>query len=146
MASSSFAPPHRTMRSIAAQSNASTMKIAYLEAGPLIDYWVAMAAGYEPVYQADSTEGPRVCISKCHNDQGELVPVAPRAFRPSTSWGDGGPFIEREHIDLISDFGRWMARHGQRDDYSRADVSPLVTAMRAYLMREYGDEVPRSAE
>lgn len=72
---------------------------------------------------------------------GELVPVAPRAFRPSASWGDGGPFIEREHIDLVSDFGRWMARHGQRDDYSRADVSPLVTAMRAYLMREYGDEV-----
>ena len=36
------------------------MKIAYLEAGPLLDYWVAVAAGYEPVYQAESTEGPRV--------------------------------------------------------------------------------------
>lgn len=53
-----------------------TLKIAYLKAGPLIDYWVAMAAGYDPVYQPDSDEGPRVCISKCH-DQGELVPVAP---------------------------------------------------------------------
>jgi hypothetical protein len=38
-----------------------------------------------------------------------------------------------------------MARHGKREDYSRADVSPLVTAMRAYLTREYGDEVPASA-
>lgn len=121
------------------------MKITYLEAGPLLDYWVAMAAGYDPVYQADSAEGPRVCIRKCH-DQGELVSVPPRVFRPSTSWSDAGPIIEREHIDLASDFGRWMARHERREDYSRADVSPLVTAMRAYLMWEYGDEVPASAE
>jgi len=120
-------------------------KIAYLDAGPLLDYWVAMAAGYDPVYQPESAEGPHVRISKCHDDQGELVPVAPRGFRPSTSWGDGGPFIEREKIDLVHDFGRWMARHERREDYSRADVSPLVTAMRAYLMREYGDEVPASA-
>ncbi|MEN3277559.1 MAG: hypothetical protein V7631_3349 [Massilia sp.] len=60
------------------------LKIATLE-GPLLDYWVAMAAGYDPVYQADSDEGPRVCISKCHDDKGELVPVPPRAFRPSSS-------------------------------------------------------------
>lgn len=120
------------------------VKIAYLEAGPLLDYWVAMAAGYEPVYQPDSDEGPRVCISRCHNDQDALVPVPPRVFQPSTNWGDGGPFIEREKIDLVHDFGRWMARHERREDYSRADVSPLVTAMRAYLMWEYGDELPTS--
>ena len=121
-----------------------TTKIAYLEAGPLLDYWVAMAAGYDPVYQPDSAEGPRVCISKCHDEKGELVPVPLRAFRPSTSWSDGGPFIEREHIDLASDFGRWMARHGKRDDYSRPNASPLVAVMRAYLMWEYGDKVPAS--
>ena len=69
-----------------------------------------------------------------------------RGFRPSTSWSDAGPIIERECIDLINDFGRWMARHGKRDDYSRADVSPLVAAMRAYLAWEYGDEVPALAE
>jgi hypothetical protein len=39
-----------------------------------------------------------------------------------------------------------MARHGKYEDYSRADVSPLVAAMRAYLMWEYGEEVPPSAE
>jgi hypothetical protein len=118
-----------------------TMSIAYLEAGPLLDYWVAMAAGYDPAYQADSDEGERVLISKCHH-QGELVSVPPRAFRPSTSWADAGPIIERERIELLSDFGRWMARHERREDYSRADASPLVTAMRAYLAWEYGDEVP----
>lgn len=118
------------------------MKIAYLEAGPLLDYWVAAAAGYEPVCQAESIEGPRVCINKIHDQGGELVPVSLRPFSPSTSWSDAGPFIDREKIDLVSDFGRWMARHSRREDYSRADVSPLVTAMRAYLMWEYGDEVP----
>lgn len=122
------------------------MKIAYLDAGPLLDYWVAMAADYDPVYQAEGEEGPRACISRCHDAQGELVPVTPRAFRPSTNWGDAGPIIEREHIDLISDFGRWMARHERRQDYSRPHTSPLVTAMRAYLTWEYGDELPASAE
>jgi hypothetical protein len=122
------------------------VKITYFEAGPLLDYWVAIAAGYEPAYQEDGTEGPCVCINRCHGAVGELVPILPRACRPSSSWGDGAPIIEREHIDLVSDFGRWMARHGKRDDYSRADASPLVAAMRAYLMWEYGDELPTSAE
>lgn len=117
------------------------MKIAYLEAGPLMDYWVAQASGYEPEYQPGSADGPRVRINKCH-DQTELVPVPLRTFAPSTSWGDAGPIIERECIDLTHDFGRWMAKHGKRADYSRPDVSPLVAAMRVYLMWEYGDEVP----
>lgn len=120
------------------------MKITYLEAGPLLDYWVAMAAGYDPAYQEDGTEGPLVCISRCHGAAGELVPIPTRAFQPSSSWCDAGPIVEREHIDLVSDFGRWMARHGKRDDYSRADASPLVAAMRAYLAWEYGDELPAS--
>lgn len=122
-----------------------TTTIAYLEAGPLLDYWVAMAAGYDLVYQPESDEGPRTCINKCH-DQGELVTVALRAFRPSTRWGDAGPIIERECVDLLHDFGRWMARHGKRQDYSLADASPLVAAMRAYLMWEYGDQLPSADE
>jgi len=70
------------------------------------------------------------------------VPVSLRPFSPSTSWSDAGPFIDREKVDLVSDFSRWMARHSRREDYSRPNVSPLVTAMRAYLMSESGDEVP----
>ncbi|MVW64542.1 DUF2591 domain-containing protein [Massilia sp. NEAU-DD11] len=110
------------------------MKIAYLEAGPLLDYWVAKAQGLQAEIVAPSGPGSEVCVI----DSGET-------FSPSTSWAQAGPIIEREHIDLVSDFGRWMARHGKQQDYSRADVSPLVTAMRAYLMWEYGDEVPASA-
>ena len=46
---------------------------------------VAKAAGYDPIYQADSVEGEHVVISKCHA-QGELVAVPLRASRPSTGW------------------------------------------------------------
>lgn len=69
----------------------------------------------------------------CHADKGEMISAPPRVSRSPTGWGDAGPIIEREHIVLVSDFGRWMARHGKHDDYSRADASPLVAAIQAYL-------------
>lgn len=87
---------------------------------------------------------PRACISKCDDDKGEIASIPLPAFRPPRSWGDMGPIIELEHIDLVSDFGCWMVRHGKRDYYSSVDASPLVASMRAYLMWEYGDEVPAS--
>lgn len=34
------------------------MNIAYLGAGPLIAYWVAMAAGYNPIYEPDRGDEP----------------------------------------------------------------------------------------
>lgn len=110
------------------------MKIAYLEAGPLLDYWVGKALGLQVEIVALDAAGGEVCVT----GNGE-------SFSPSTNWAQAGPIIEREHIDLVSDFGRWMAKHGRQQDYSRPDVSPLVTAMRAYLMWEYGDELPPAA-
>lgn len=107
------------------------MKIAYLEAGPLLDYWVGKAQGLQVEIVALHGAGSEMCVI----ENGE-------AFSPSTSWAQGGPIIDHEKIDLVHDFGRWMGKHSRRDDYSRPDVSPLVTAMRAYLMWEYGDEVP----
>jgi hypothetical protein len=107
------------------------MKIAYLEAGPLLDYWVGKAQGLQVEIAAPNGPGSEVCVTENRE-----------SFSPSTSWAQAGPIIDREKIDLMHDFGRWMARHSRRDDYSRADVSPLVTAMRAYLMWEYGDELP----
>jgi len=68
--------------------------------------------------------------------------VTLQTFQPLASWARGGLIIEREHIDLISDFGRWTACHNKRDDYSRLDPSALVAAIRAYLTWEYGNELP----
>ena len=101
------------------------MKIAYLEAGPLLDYWLGKTQSLQVEIVAPCGLGSEMCVIEDGH-----------AFSPSIRWAQPGPIIEREQIDLVSDFGRWMVRHGKRQDYSRADVSPLVTAMRAYLMRE----------
>jgi hypothetical protein len=107
------------------------MKIAYLEAGPLFDYWVGKAQGLQVKIDAPNGPGSEVCVTENRE-----------SFSPSTNWAQVGPIIEREQIDLVSDFGRCMARHSKRDDYSRPDISSLVAAMRAYLAWEYGDELP----
>jgi hypothetical protein len=70
----------------------------------LLNYWVA---------QAEQQEG------------------SARAY--STSWAEGGPVIELEQINLMCDFGRWRAMHREQMEYCRADVSPIVVPMRAYL-------------
>lgn len=104
------------------------MKIVYLEADPLLDYWVAMAAICAPSTTATVPSCNR-CISRYKDAMGEPISIPPRAFQPSTISSDAGPIIGREHINLVSGFGRWMARHGKRDDYGRADASPSVAAM-----------------
>jgi len=108
------------------------MKIAYLE-GALLDYWVAKAQDLR--------------IDGVRNDQ-LIVGAAPdlEVFSPSSNWAQAGPIIEVQQIDLICDFGRWMARHGKHEEYSRPSEQPLVAAMRAYLMWEYGDEVPTTPQ
>lgn len=78
--------------------------------------------------------------------QGRTDPGATADVPTVHQLNDAAPIIEREYIDLVSDFGRWMARHGKRDDYCRTDASPLVAAMRAYLAWEYGDVVPVPTE
>jgi hypothetical protein len=50
-------------------------------------------------------------------------------------------YIWSPQIDLINDFGRWIARRGEREGYARENTSPSVAAMRAYLMWEDGGEV-----
>jgi hypothetical protein len=103
------------------------LRIAGLD-GPVLDYWVAKAQGLDVKLQ----------------DGQAVVGVGPSCYvyAPSTTWAQGGPIIEREHIDLVHDFGAWMAMHEKHERYGPRDPSPLVAAMRAYLMWEYGDEVP----
>lgn len=116
------------------------MKISILD-GELLDYWVARAAGFVPIYDAEGPEGSRVFIS-CYRDRGKLVTVPLRVFNPSADWAHAGPIIESEQIDLACDFGVWTARHIKKLTYCRSTQSPLVAAMRAYLMWKYDDEVP----
>lgn len=58
-------------------------------------------------------------------------------FRPSSSWNDGGPLIERFRVELIPVAGRWTANvnpHGiDRWDGQGIGKTPLIAAMRAIL-------------
>ena len=56
-------------------------------------------------------------------EQGALVPVPRRAFLPSTRCSDAGPIVERNCIDMIKDFGRWMGPHEKHEDLSRGQRS-----------------------
>jgi hypothetical protein len=54
-------------------------------------------------------------------------------------WSDGGPIIEREHIELEHDGFIWWARIKADDDYS--GPTPLIAAMRCYAASKLGDDV-----
>lgn len=61
-------------------------------------------------------------------------------WRPSTSWTQGGPIIERERIDIYADSAElgsgWYAEPGAVEG-----PTPLIAAMRAYVAVKLGYEV-----
>ena len=62
----------------------------------------------------------------------------------STDWAQGGPIIEREHINLISTaVYPWRATvyMGGGVWINRESPTPLVAAMRCYVASRLGDEV-----
>ena len=63
-------------------------------------------------------------------------------FEPSENWGDGGPIIEREKIALDTWGEEWLATRIEGSAISEAiGPTPLVAAMRCYVVSQLGDEV-----
>jgi len=66
-------------------------------------------------------------------------------LHPSTDWGQGGPIIDREHINLsahqLPEEG-WQAwpNYGMSDWYAEGPTA-LVAAMRCYVQSKLGNEV-----
>ncbi len=61
-------------------------------------------------------------------------------YRPSTSWSQGGPIIERERI--VVQFGPlWTAVHHKRLGQPSYGPTPLIAAMRCYVASKLGNEV-----
>lgn len=63
----------------------------------------------------------------------------------STDWSQGGPIIERERIDCISDpcgSAGWMGRSWiNQKEIRQFGPTPLVAAMRCYVASQLGNEV-----
>ena len=78
-----------------------------------------------------------------------LIAGVSSSFCPSSDWGQGGPIIEREGIELWKwngDGGAYWCSHvgGRRIDTADKESfgeTPLVAAMRAFVTAKLGAEV-----
>lgn len=65
-------------------------------------------------------------------------------YHPSTDWSQGGPIIERERIDIVSDpngTAGWMAlTYVNFSKVFKSGPTPLIAAMRCYVASKLGDE------
>ena len=75
-------------------------------------------------------------------------------FTPSIDWAQGGPIIEREHVNCGPQtygpgtviLGAWWAVIGYDTDYGQHcheeyGPTPLTAAMRCYVVSKLGDEI-----
>lgn len=69
-------------------------------------------------------------------------------FHPSTDWSRSGPIIERERIGLswvasnyFNVMGCWSAHIPQTNRKLFYGPTPLIAAMRCYVVSKLGDEV-----
>lgn len=75
----------------------------------------------------------------------------PQIYNPSTDWSLGGPIIERERIELLSNGADWEAGEMGSLEGSGMGVSfcgngyigptPLIAAMRCYVAAKLGTSV-----
>jgi hypothetical protein len=102
------------------------MKVKVSEAKNLVlDYLVAECEGIE-VRQVE----------------GVLVDPLGLQFSPSIDWSYGGMVIEREKITLDVWGDEWLATRIEDPAISEAIApTPLVAAMRCYVVSQLGDEV-----
>ena len=102
------------------------MKIKTSElSGAALDWAVAKADGWEPMMDEDGIYFYDFMEEK--------------NWRPSTDWAQGGPIIEREGIALGQTGDGWEATCDGAVYIS--GQTPLIAAMRCYVMNALGKEV-----
>lgn len=67
---------------------------------------------------------------------------SPDRYSPYMNWKMFGPIIERERIELSSYADQWQATaHLEDGSIFQRGPTPLIAAMRCYLVSKLGDEV-----
>lgn len=120
------------------------MKTSELE-GAALDWAVLRALGHAEKDIHISTYGPLFGSGWL----GVSVLGSGGAFQPHKNWAQGGPIIEREHIDIrhVSKRSRgWQARIDRRSTENAPITGqdkhfPLKAAMRCYVASKLGDTV-----
>ncbi|MEO5344139.1 MAG: DUF2591 domain-containing protein, partial [Gammaproteobacteria bacterium SHHR-1] len=111
-----------------------TIKPVAALSGPVLDWAVAEVEGITCHTSAGCVLTDRII---CDNDGLEWE----EEYSPSTDWSQGGPIIEREVIWLTTTgtFGPpWKAEMQNATAYG---PTPLIAAMRAYVLEKWGDEL-----
>lgn len=128
------------------------MKVAELK-GPLLDVWVASCADPIDVELVRNEWGFWMYDRRDEEEfgipvWGDLPDTIERIYRPSYSWGQGGPIIEREKIATTwAPFaGCWYAMilgtTALEVKISATAETPLLAAMRAYVASKHGEDLP----
>jgi hypothetical protein len=79
------------------------------------------------------------CEGAINGDDLDIGFILEGGYSPSTDWAQGGPIIEREHVELEHDGFIWWARIKADEDY--AGPTPLIAAMRCYVASKLGDTI-----
>lgn len=116
------------------------MKVAELS-GDQLNHWVAKALGWVN-YPNDSAERGEIYYT--NPTKAPFGPYLRRSdWKPSSSWGQGGPLIEQERIGVNpTPDGRWVALSTIPFSIYQGGETPLVAAMRVIVFDKFGEEVP----
>jgi hypothetical protein len=100
------------------------MKIKVSEAsGQQLNWLVALAEGYDEGWLIRQLGNPN--------------PETRAIFDYAADWGDAGPIIERELIELIREDDHW---YGRSPTHSSFGPTPLIAAMRCFASK-LGEEI-----
>lgn len=117
------------------------MKVKTSElAGVALDWAVAKASGaLSPLGNVVLKGNIRLIIAV------GLIEEPTVLYEPSTDWSQGGPIIEREGICLKKGHsGWWIAKLldvNDEEHFVTVAPTPLIAAMRCYVMSKLGDTV-----
>ena len=106
-----------------------------------LDWAVAKCEGYEIVRM----KGNEITFL----DRTEDGALGEKHISYSTNWAQGGPIIEREMVCLIpprAGIELWEAYHPDFPQEEHYGPTPLIAAMRCYVVSVLGDEIELPTE
>ena len=111
--------------------------------GAALDWAVAKCEGVDVFIDTELFGCPRLIDKRIEE---WVICPGDCVFDPSTDWAQGGPIIEREHINTCSGY-QWEASKdfdaigGDSDTAVEYGPTTLIAAMRCYVASNLGDEI-----
>lgn len=106
--------------------------------GPALDWAVAKSNGIPLVLSPFTGAKNFVMV-------GQNMKPTSYEYKPSTSWAQGGPIIEREIGSLLyvlkDKHSRHWSAHSKDATWRHFGPTPLIAAMRVFVASKMGDEI-----